>query len=343
MAKITETAPVAAAAAAGVAAPAAIKKNNFGAYASTSRANALAADIVSLGPPGEGKSIFAASGSEFWPGQEEIVRRYKESKRWTLTGADSAARPRFEPIVLEDMAWLAADSAPVAGLNEMGIVVPTVLDLQAFMFDVGPLKALFQMGEFLNDLLPKKIKFLVFDTVSNFDKVLVPACFAKFENDPAKTVQIWTEVGRAHTRLRGDLKTAAGRRGGNIHTLMHGKASGDAKELPDSNKWKEMAVLAQEAQGKEPISGDVTGKSANLYKGHSNFMFVIKRVDPRPKSPAEEIKDPSVPTWWAHTQVGDWETKSRFMALIRDKEPADLKAIFARIQSMLGDDAGAEL
>lgn len=309
-------------------------KHDYGKFMGSSRTNALNGDIVSLGPPGEGKSIFAASGSEFYPLAEEIVTRHKAVRRWALGGYQGAA-PTFAAVSLDDLAWLAADTAPLAGLNELGMSVPRVIDLQQILLSYGPIKTVFLMDEILGDLLKNDpLRFLVFDTISSFDKELVPAVMAKYDNDPKQNVRIWTDVGNLHRKLRASFKGAVGKRGGNLHTIAHGKAVGDAAAMPDGNQWKEMAVLGQEASGKEPISADITGKSANLYKGHANFQFVIKREDPKLKPLEKEKEDPSIPQWFAFRKVGDWETKSRFMAALPEKMPADLRHIFSVLKGL---------
>jgi hypothetical protein len=307
---------------------------DYSRFAGSSRVSALKGDIVSIGPPGEGKSIFAASGSEYYPPAAEIERRFKGVRRWALSNY-AGPPPAFASVELSDLAWLAADTAPLAGLNELGIQVPTVIDLQAIALTYGPIKTVFLMDEILNDLLRNRpLRFLVFDTVSSFDKELVPAIMARYDNDPKQNVRIWTDVANAHRKLRASFKSAVQNRGGNLHTIAHGKAVGDAATMADGNQWKEMAVLNQEAAGKEPISADITGKSANLYKGHSNFQFVIKREDVKAKAAAEEIKDPTIPRWWAYRKTGEWETKSRFMAALPEKMPADLRHIFSVLASV---------
>lgn len=336
MPKIGTAAPTSAAPTTSAPASVASNPKDYSRFMGSSSASALKGDIVSIGPPGEGKSIFAATGSEHYPTQEEIERRFKLVRQWALGGYEGKP-PVFEQIELSDMAWLAADTAPLAGLNELGIVVPRVVDLQAIMLTYGPVKTVFMMDEILGDLLgDAPLRFLTFDTVSNFDKEFVPAVMARYDNDPKQNVRIWTDVGNGHRKLRSSFKAAAQKRGGNLHTIAHGKAVGDANSMADGNQWKEMAVLNQEASGKEPISADITGKSANLYKGHSSFQFVIKREDLKPKAPAEEKKDPTMPRWWAYRKVGEWETKSRFMASLPEKMPADLRHIFGILVRLTG-------
>lgn len=330
MAKATDTAPTAAPSPGSADA-------GFGAFVSSSEAGALAGDLVVLGPPGEGKSLFAASGSAFWPPRAEVERRAKAVRSWVLRGAKGPP-PSFDKVLLEDMAWLASDTAPLAGLNELGIVCPTVIDLQALFAAKGVLRTFTVMRDLLAATLPPKIRFLVHDTGSNTDKALVDAIQTKYDNDPKNTVKAWTDVLRTHVRLRTDLFSTARARGGNLITCLHARAVGDAEALPDQTPWKEQSVLMQEATGRAPITGDLTGKSQNLYKGHANFMFVIKREDPKVSRlpPEKEAEDPTLPKWWAYSRIPEWETKSRFGSLFADREVAHLGEMFDRIETILG-------
>ena len=198
--------------------------------------------VVAHGPPGSGKTFFAASLSKSWP-------KSLPAKKWTK---------------LSDVLWVPFDSGALDGLLEQKIEVPSI-DVDAILEEEDVLGALEEITDIVYDESPE---IVVVDTVSKLDKE-----FLGFWNENAPLAKggakdgyaIYREVLATHRRFHANFDALPC----DVIFLCH------SKPRPESADRKQRAGGLP---GMSDIDMDLTGQALNIYRQDSSLVVSIEAV-----------------------------------------------------------------
>lgn len=264
---------------------------------------------------GAGKTRTAATRSEFWPG---VV-------------------PAKETIYLEDMIWITAENAlgTLAALNVWPAYVVDVLAMlrpdetnAAKPVARDALQAVNWVIQELEHLKKTtKAKYVVVDTASNFQQLIVAAVF-KTNPDPKAGQSNWGIIGNLMSQfvlsLELDYQTI---------WLLHPDQNMDSlvamnSKLPnDVLASRESAAVSRGTAHDGSVRPSLSGKAArSAILGSIDVLFWLDVVSEQGK-PVRYLR-----------QLGteDAQGKSRFEGILADKELPNLKAIAAKIEKGVG-------
>lgn len=315
-----------------------VDDKDYSSFVGSSLAHSVGGDWLLHSPPGKGKTFFAASGSEFYPSSEEIRERRLANARWVANGCVGNP-PRHKRVVLEDMVWISAEKAPLAGLTELGIVVPYVIDYHRFVLENKPIKALLGMEDLLDKVLPSKLGFIVVDTASEIGKGLYDATLKKHK---AMTrfngFDMQGEYQGYVRKLREVVAEAGIARGGRMATLAHSRGRPAPELMDDSSPtaalMRETAEVTREARGGADIMPDFVGQNGAIFKGFGSHEAVPMIVDKKPGKPDEEKVNPTLCEYVIHFVLDGFETKTRMRSIFRGVEPAHMRELEDRVRKI---------
>jgi hypothetical protein len=263
--------------------------------------------LVIHGQMGAGKTTLASTASSKFPDTLPTER------------AAPGEAPKY---VLDDMAWLSFDPKATAGFRERGVTVPN-FDVPHFRGTEDLWKAakfarqptIFQAAEFgLQQLLARKPKWLVIDTVSTFDLGL-NEYYSKTES--SNKFEKYNKIFGAHKAFYNICASA----GCAVIFICHSKAE---IESDDSDAAAKQDVLRTAAGGN--IVPEITGKGKLVYKGAASMQLAVltKTVRDGKRKVLERYVSP--------IKTAGHETKNRWELSLGDKEEAHLGKILAKVR-----------
>jgi len=105
--------------------------------------------ITIFGPPGGGKTVLAATMSEYWRGPNTDNQ-----------------------IAISDMVWVVVDRGALESFDHLGYEIPYAIDMVEVLANTGSLvPALKKMIASLKDEVPSEVKWVVIDTASQLGEV----------------------------------------------------------------------------------------------------------------------------------------------------------------------------
>lgn len=281
--------------------------HDFSELLTTSEKTTFDGEVLLHGPPGVGKTFFAATISEFWPGELPAKRK----------------------IDLHDVLWMQTDAGGTAGFMEQRISVP-LIDVRQAIAKYGLLKGLNACMDLLGDYMAKVgPKYIVVDTISVLDKYIKDYYDQRIPvNDRGKEDSYWSykQILALHIRWRNRLLESGAR----IIWCCHSKGLGDLSTNKDAAIKRE----AKAVPGGFDIVPDITGQSGALYTANASIQGVIKsRLVPG--------KERIVQRFFYPFGVNAHEGKSRFMRALKKEEGPNpnLREMYARVVACaLGDE-----
>lgn len=254
--------------------------------------------VTTYAPPGEGKTFFCATASEFFP-----------VERLTAKVID----PTWPVVTLKDMLWILFDNTGLAGLNERRIIVPNI--------DMTGLK-----GKFLSDALREvpsivaaeqkqnpALKYVCGDTITSLDIGLLSYYLEKFDK-----WDLYNAVLKDHRVFFDGVRGLGLRALWCFHEKFRVPVSDDAKGAAQT---KGAAAAAGVELGKSGL--DISGRSLNFYRGQSSLILPVRRIRTGTGNDFQYIVTP---------RSAEKDSKTRYMCLA-DREPANLRAIFQKIEA----------
>ncbi len=266
-----------------------------------SHTETLKKSVIGLvGPVKQGKSVCAASISEFFP--EELA-----------TGA---------PLVsLEDTYWLGFDRAATDGFAELGFTVPQV-DLSFGGKDIYEYKqniarAIKEVKQYVDAGIVKNV---IVDTVSSFDFVIMKHLMDQYEGQ-TNLIPMWTELKSSHLNLWHQISSLDAR----IVCIFHTKARMElVGKKPGEAEAAEAKKLADSIDPNAPLEIAVTGQAKKLWMGQTSLLCPVVR-ERKGKRPYE---------YYLHLDSAKGiQGASRFNVGLDSKQPAHLGKLIKAIQA----------
>lgn len=209
---------------------------------------------VVQGKIGTGKSIFAATASEF-----ALKSPLKVKKKW----------PKL--VSLEDMFWLQYDRKALAGLKSLGMKVPNVFDVYRRMGEYG--EDVIDAGKRGLELAGQSdADWIVVDTVSTMDSRMLTYHTKATLNHP-NGFEAYKRNLFGHALFVDDLISLDR----NVIFLTHSRVF-------DADKDQQQKGMATTIAGGGDMLPDLTGQAAKHYKRDGSLQIVMHAFkDPRTK------------------------------------------------------------
>lgn len=255
-----------------------------------------------LAIPGGGKTYLSLSISNQWP--KDI-----QAKRKSIT-------------YIDDVIHVGWDRSALAGLNQHKIRVRYHFNIPQIMGEKnwnildtinGVLDDIYEIVEHGN------IKAVVDDTMSSLDWMICGHWFETLETD--NTIAIYGKIASTHQSYRLGILTLPVMPISCFHLRPVGPDL--ARKTEDKAKQRANRYTIQGEDGAELVP-DITGKAARHYFGAASVELVCR-----------SYKSPTTKKWAydVHPEgFGQARGKNRFRDVLSTKEPADLKAIIAKVR-----------
>lgn len=272
--------------------------------------------IIQFGPPGCGKTVGAATYSDYFP--QEIFKGEKPKEHVYLKdtmfvlfdkgGLDSLAPWRVSAPILP---WrngekqIAKDHSGVSG----GAV----------------LQAIEQIGKDVAEAVEKLgIKIVVFDTFSTLDAVISAYCQQKF-SDEKDNRRVWGQVLGIHLRLVELMRPVNA-------TVIYNCHAKDNAEANDKEKDKQEATRRAAGINLNGtiIVPEITGRSFRIYNGACSLVLPLTAN--RRKEGGKWITD----RCYHPAGYQGLQSKNRFQSLLGETEPVNGKALLEKIRQNIG-------
>lgn len=263
-------------------------------------------NFLIYGPKKTGKTLLAATISDYFPEFDRVP----------------VPAPAY--VELKDVVWLAFDKSPTDTLLQFKLGVPRILDLRRLLRKLGRDEFFFRLPAVLKSYSDDDSRFIIVDTVSEFDKLLrnwwsknVPLSKTGQEN----TMQMWTKFGDDHLEFRYTLAEAYP--GSRIIYLCHAK--GVFEQQQESMRINMERTAAANDRG--DITFDVTGQNGNGYASEGSTILVTRKIPGvgNEKARYEVLTDSD----------GGWEGGTRFSTLLPKVCEPNLKRILGRITAVM--------
>lgn len=261
-------------------------------------------DFITHGPPGVGKTFFAATGSKFFPRTEEEINDGKKRH-------------------LSDILFLTADAGAVDGLSEMKLSVDVLSIKEAIEILDVPKGITAILEEAKKICEAGKYSWVVTDTVSVLDKYITEyydRFSPKTQKGDTDTLGMYRLIFNQHKRFHAALSKLPARK----HYLFHSKFQGGQLQKNEDAIAKKKASTTTADTETFP---EVTGQAKSLYVANASIEFVLQ-ASVVPGKGKRKL------TRWVKPFGGDgFEGKNRFERSLEEKEEPDLYKIIEKIKA----------
>ena len=215
--------------------------------------------ITLLGAPKTGKTVCAATASAHYP--------------------DKVPAPK--KTYLKDMVWLQFDTNGVESLRQFN-VYPYLIDL-AGLTELKALQPAVQQAlqEVKKGIAEGGIRWVVVDSVTVYNVILVNACRKIHGNDKRATGALYNQVLGLHMDLVMQLQELEANIVAICHTTVKNNffADGDSDKARKQAELEELRKRAVGLPDGGSIVADLTGKASNYYKASSDAIWPVVRVN----------------------------------------------------------------
>lgn len=231
---------------------------------------------------------------------------------------------------LSDCVWVSVDQGAINGLKSHGIKVPMNVDINKMLLPGKDGSA--AQARNIIDAMPKVsqavracvfqggAKIVVVDTLSALDDKFN---FYWSQNCPTTRsgaedrFAMYRLIGTTHQRFYTDMNTLPA----HVIYLTHSKALIETDDKNQKNRQKALSI-----PGMYDLAPQITGQSALLYTKNVDNIFALVA---KPKVGKRNEFERTVFT----SPNGGMQANTRFQNCLNPEEPADLRAIFNKIQT----------